>query len=139
MTEEVERLTRDGKRVMFAVSSIGEVERLADVFNEYNLSFRIGSRTPKPGNEVFVDESTYFAEEMTATTIVKAYVPEGVALPEAESRSVRRARSLRRTKFPSASRRSRSRRSRRFSPTSAILPSATTSCTSSTASASIRV
>ncbi len=83
MTEEVERLTREGKRVMFAVSSTGEVERLADVFNEYNLSFRIGSRTPKPGNEVFVDESTYFAEEMTATTIVKAYVPEGFALPEA--------------------------------------------------------
>ena len=83
MTEEVERLTREGKRVMFAVSSTGEVERLADVFNEYNLSFRIGSRTPRPGSEVFVDESTYFAEEMTATTIVKAYVPEGVVLPEA--------------------------------------------------------
>ncbi len=83
MTEEVERLTREGKRVMFAVSSTGEVERLADVFNEYNLSFRIGSRTPKPGNEVFVDESTYFAEDMTATTIVKAYVPDGVAVPDA--------------------------------------------------------
>ncbi len=83
MTEEVGRLTQDGKRVMFAVSSTGEVERLADVFNEYNLSFRIGSRTPKPGSEVYVDESTYFAEEMAATTIVKAYVPEGVVLPEA--------------------------------------------------------
>ncbi len=83
MTEEIERLTREGRRVMFAVSSTGEVERLADVFNEYNLSFRIGSRTPKPGSEVFVDESTYFAEEMTATTIVKAYVPEGLALPDA--------------------------------------------------------
>ena len=74
---------REGKRVIFAVSSTGEVERLADVFNEYNLSFRIGSRTPKPGSEVYVDESTYFAEEVAATTIVKAYVPEGVALPEA--------------------------------------------------------
>jgi len=83
MAEEVERLTRDGKRVMFAVSSTGEVERLADVFNEYNLSFRIGSRTPKPGSEVFVEESTYFAEEIAATTIVKAYVPEGVAIPDA--------------------------------------------------------
>ena len=83
MTEEVGRLTREGKRVIFAVSSTGEVERLADVFNEYNLSFRIGSRTPKPGSEVFVDESTYFAEDVSTTTIVKAYVPEGVALPEA--------------------------------------------------------
>ena len=83
MTEEVGRLAREGKRVIFAVSSTGEVERLADVFNEYNLSFRIGSRTPKPGSEVYVDESSYFAEDLTATTIVKAYVPEGFALPEA--------------------------------------------------------
>ena len=84
MTEEVGRLAREGKRVIFAVSSTGEVERLADVFNEYNLSFRIGSRTPKPGSEVYVDESTYFDEDVAATTIVKAYVPEGVALPEAK-------------------------------------------------------
>src|ERR1019366_8617039 len=83
MTEEVGRLAREGKRVIFAVSSTGEVERLADVFNEYNLSFRIGSRTPKPGIEVYVDESSYFAEDVVATTIVKAYVPDGVALPEA--------------------------------------------------------
>ncbi len=83
MTEEVARLTREGKRVMFAVSSTGEVERLADVFNEYNLSFRIGSRTPRPGTQVYVDESTYFAEDVEAPIIVKAYVPEGVALPEA--------------------------------------------------------
>ncbi len=82
MTEEVGKLTREGKRVMFAVSSTGEVERLADVFNEYNLSFHLGSRTPKPGQEVYVDESTYFTEDVAATIIVKAYVPEGVALPE---------------------------------------------------------
>ena len=84
MTEEVGRLAREGQRVIFAVSSTGEVERLADVFNEYNLSFRIGSRTPKPGSEVYVEESTYFEEDVAATTIVKAYVPEGVALPEAK-------------------------------------------------------
>jgi transcription-repair coupling factor (superfamily II helicase) len=83
MAEEVGRLTHEGRRVVFAVSSTGEVERLADVFNEYNLSFRIGSRTPRPGTEVYVDESTYFAEDVTATTIVKAYLPEGVVLPEA--------------------------------------------------------
>jgi transcription-repair coupling factor (superfamily II helicase) len=47
------------------------------------LSFRIGSRTPKPGQEVYVDESTYFTDDVAATTIVKAYVPEGVVFPEA--------------------------------------------------------
>jgi transcription-repair coupling factor (superfamily II helicase) len=83
MTEEISGLTREGRRVIFAVSSTGEVERLADFFNEYNLSFRIGTRTPKPGSEVYVEESTYFEEDVGATTIVKAYVPEGFALPEA--------------------------------------------------------
>ncbi len=83
MTEEVSRLTREGKRVVFAVSSTGEVERLADVFNEYNLSFRIGSRTPRPGSEVYVEESSYFEEDVLAAVIVKAYIPTGVALPEA--------------------------------------------------------
>ena len=81
VAEEVGQLAKDGKHVIFAVASLGEVERLADVFNEYNLSFRIGSRTPKPG-QVYVDESTYFSEEIATTTIVKAYVPEGVVLPE---------------------------------------------------------
>ena len=81
MSEEVGRLAKEGKHVIFALSSLGEVERLADVFNEYNLSFRIGSRTPKPG-QAYVDESAYFPEEMATTTIVKAYIPEGVVLPE---------------------------------------------------------
>jgi transcription-repair coupling factor (superfamily II helicase) len=84
MAEEVSKLTRDGRRVMFAVSSTGEVERLADIFNEYNLSFRIGSRTPKPGMEVYVDESTYFTDDVAATVIVKAHVPEGVVIPDAK-------------------------------------------------------
>ena len=123
---------------MFAVSSTGEVERLADVFNEYNLSFRIGSRTPRPGSEVFVDESTYFAEDMTATTIVKAYVPEGMVLPEANLFSSARAICSTKPKSPSVARRSRSPRSPPSSPTSAISRWATTSSTSSTASASIR-
>ncbi len=83
MTESVARLTREGVRVMFAASSSGEIERLADVFNEYNLSFRIGSRAPKPGGEAYVDDSAYFVEEVPATIFVKAYVPEGVAIPEA--------------------------------------------------------
>jgi transcription-repair coupling factor (superfamily II helicase) len=82
MTEEVGKLTREGKHVLFAVSSTGEVERLANIFNEYNLSFHIGSRTPKPGTDAYVDESAYFADDVAATIIVKAYVPEGVVLPE---------------------------------------------------------
>ena len=81
MLEEVQKLNTDGKRVLFAVPNIGEVERLADVFTEYNVSFKLGSRTR--GGESYADETSYFAGEILTTTLAKAYVPDGVLLPEA--------------------------------------------------------
>jgi len=81
MLAEVQKLNADGKRVLFAVPNIGEVERLADVFAEYNVSFRLGSRTR--GGESYADETSYFAGEVLTTTLATAYIPEGVLLPEA--------------------------------------------------------
>src|ERR1700691_393056 len=81
MLEEVQKLNADGKRVLFAVPNIGEVERLADVFTEYNVSFKLGSRTR--GGESYADETSYFAGEVLTTTLATAYVPDGVPLPEA--------------------------------------------------------
>ena len=81
MLEEVKKLTGEGKQVLFAVPNTGEVERLADIFTEYNVSFRLGSRTR--GGESYADETSYFAGEVLTTTLAKAYVPDGVMLPEA--------------------------------------------------------
>src|SRR5277367_1902997 len=81
MLAEVQKLNADGKRVLFAVPNIGEVERLADVFTEYNVSFKLGSRTR--GGESYADETSYFAGEVLTTTLATAYIPDGVLLPEA--------------------------------------------------------
>jgi transcription-repair coupling factor (superfamily II helicase) len=81
MLAEAQKLNADGKRVLFAAPNIGEVERLADIFTEYNLSFRLGTRTR--GGESYADETSYFAGEVLTTTLAAAYVPEGVLLPEA--------------------------------------------------------
>ena len=56
MLEEVQKLNAEAKRVLFAVPNTGEVERLADVFTEYNVSFRLGSRTR--GGESYADETS---------------------------------------------------------------------------------
>jgi transcription-repair coupling factor (superfamily II helicase) len=80
MLEEVKNLNADGKRVLLAVPNIGEVERLADVFTEYNVSFKLGSRTR--GGESYADETSYFAGEVFTTTLATAYIPDGVLLPE---------------------------------------------------------
>jgi transcription-repair coupling factor (superfamily II helicase) len=82
MEEEVRKLTAAGERVIFAAPNTGEMERLADIFTEYQVPFRLGSRTPTPGSETYLDETAYFSGDLTTTTIVRAPVPDGVALPE---------------------------------------------------------
>ncbi|HZU41515.1 MAG TPA: transcription-repair coupling factor [Terriglobales bacterium] len=82
MVEEVQRLTKEGKRVLFCAANTGEVERLADIFSEYNLPFRLGSRI-HAGGDNYVEETSYFTDEIGTTTIAKAYVPEGVQFPAA--------------------------------------------------------
>jgi len=81
MLEEVKKLGAEGKHVLFAVPNVGEVERLADVFSEYGVSFRLGSRTR--GGESYADETAYFSGDVFTTTLVKAYIPDGTLLPEA--------------------------------------------------------
>ncbi len=81
MLEEVQKLTTAGNQVLFSVPNTGEVERLADIFTEYNVSFRLGSRTR--GGESYADETSYFAGEVHTTTLAKAYVPDGVVFPDA--------------------------------------------------------
>jgi transcription-repair coupling factor (superfamily II helicase) len=81
MLEEVQKLTAAGNQVLFSVPNTGEVERLADIFTEYNVSFKLGSRTR--GGESYADETSYFAGEVLTTTLAKAYVPDGVIFPEA--------------------------------------------------------
>src|SRR5256886_8626471 len=81
MLEEVQKQIAERKRVLIAVPNTAEAERLADIFSEYSVSFRLGSRTP--GGESYADETSYFAGEVLTTTLAKAYVPEGVVLPEA--------------------------------------------------------
>jgi transcription-repair coupling factor (superfamily II helicase) len=81
MLEEVQKQIADNRRVLIAVPNTGEVERLADIFSEYSVSFRLGSRTR--GGESYADETSYFAGEVLTTTLAKAYVPDGLILPEA--------------------------------------------------------
>jgi len=82
MVEEVRKLTAAGQRVVFAAPNTGEMERLADIFTEYQVPFRLGTRAPAPGSETYLDESAYFSGDLTTTTIVRAPVPDGVALPD---------------------------------------------------------
>src|SRR5215467_6798719 len=81
MLEDVKKRIAENRRVIIAVPNTGELERLADFFTEYGVSFRLGSRTR--GGESYADETAYFAGEVLTTTLVKAYIPNGMVLPDA--------------------------------------------------------
>src|SRR5271163_2191958 len=52
------------------------------MFTEYNASYRLGSRTRS--GESYADETSYFAGDVLTTTLLKAYLPDGFVLPEAD-------------------------------------------------------
>jgi transcription-repair coupling factor (superfamily II helicase) len=81
LLEEAKTQIAEGKRVLVAVPNLGELERLADVFGEYGISYRLGTRTRT--GESYADETSYFTGDVLAVTLVKAYIPDGALLPEA--------------------------------------------------------
>ncbi len=81
MAEEVRRLTAEGRRVVFAAANIGEVERLADIFGEYGIPYRLGTHAKTAAADASLEETAYFAQEVTTTVVVKCAIPEGVILP----------------------------------------------------------
>ncbi len=82
LTEEVKKITSEGRRVIFAAANMGEVERLGDIFSEYGVAFRLGSRAQSAAADVYLEETAYFTQDVAATVVVKALVPDGVVLPD---------------------------------------------------------
>src|SRR5713101_1360355 len=82
--EEVRKLVAENQQIVFALPSLGEVERMAEILGEYNIAYRLGSRGQKSAG-TYADEATqYFSDEQAgAVLLVKAFVPDGVRLPEA--------------------------------------------------------
>ncbi|HYL91802.1 MAG TPA: CarD family transcriptional regulator, partial [Alphaproteobacteria bacterium] len=83
MVDAVKKLIAENQRVLFAAANTGEMERLADIFTEYQVPFRMGSRHTMSGSETYFDEASYVTGDLTAATIVRVPVPEGVVLPQA--------------------------------------------------------
>jgi len=83
MLEEVKKLNAEGERVLLVAGTNGELERLADIFNQYTVPYRLGTKVQRAGGPTYADEGLSYGDEAGITTLVRAYVPEGVRLPDA--------------------------------------------------------
>jgi transcription-repair coupling factor (superfamily II helicase) len=71
-----------GHRVAFFAPSTGEVERLADIFQEYSVPFQLGL-DPNEKTPQYLAERSYLAGAAVNTFLVKGRVRRGVVLPDA--------------------------------------------------------
>jgi transcription-repair coupling factor (superfamily II helicase) len=79
---EARTLVETGHRVVFFATSSGELERFADILQEYSMPFQLGmeSTGSTPG---YLAERAYMAGAVASTFLVKGRVRRGTVLPDA--------------------------------------------------------
>lgn len=77
---EARNLVEQSNRVVFFAQSSGELERLADIFQEYRVPFQLGIESFDTTRS-YLAERSYMAGEVASTYLVKGLVRRGVILP----------------------------------------------------------
>jgi transcription-repair coupling factor (superfamily II helicase) len=79
---EARNLVEQGYRVVFFGRSSGELERLADIFQEYSVPFQLGL-DPADATRPYLAERSYVAGASASTFLVKGLIRRGVVFPAA--------------------------------------------------------
>jgi transcription-repair coupling factor (superfamily II helicase) len=79
---EARNLVDQGYRVVFFAPSSGELERLADILQEYSVPFQLGI-DPADATSPYLAERSYLAGSVASTFLVKGLVRRGVIFPDA--------------------------------------------------------
>jgi transcription-repair coupling factor (superfamily II helicase) len=81
---ELQAAIAQGWRTVFFGASAGEVERLADIFNEYGIAFQLGLRDPSSAATRYLEEKAYMAGEVSSVTLLQGAVRRGALFPESK-------------------------------------------------------
>ncbi|MBZ5579405.1 MAG: transcription-repair coupling factor [Acidobacteriia bacterium] len=78
---EARNLVEAGNRVAFFASSSGEVERVADILNEYGIAYQLGL-DQKDSTPAYLAERAYMAGEVASIYVIKGLIRHGAAFLE---------------------------------------------------------
>lgn len=93
LIDEINNLLQQDARVLIAAPNQGDVERLAGLLQEYQVPYRLGSRTQAPGSSTVYSESSYLAGDLRTPIIIRAAIANGVQvldLRDADGRATAR-------------------------------------------------
>ncbi|MGB7267432.1 MAG: DEAD/DEAH box helicase, partial [Terracidiphilus sp.] len=82
LTEQLKNLMTTETRIVLAVPHQGDVERLATVLRDYQVPYRLGSRTPRSGGDTMFEEASYMAGDLRVPVIVRSPLAAGVSFAE---------------------------------------------------------
>jgi transcription-repair coupling factor (superfamily II helicase) len=80
LTDQIKNLMQAESRIVLAVPHQGDVERLATLMRDYQVPYRLGSRTAHPGETIF-EEASYMAGDLRVPVIVRSPLASGVSFP----------------------------------------------------------
>lgn len=80
---EARNLIQAGNRVAFFAASIGELERLADVLQEYAVPYQLGVESGA-GTRASIVERAYHAGAVSSAYLIKGLVRRGAVLPDSQ-------------------------------------------------------
>ncbi|MGP8260307.1 MAG: DEAD/DEAH box helicase, partial [Acidobacteriaceae bacterium] len=93
LIEAIQALIAQDARVLIAAPNQGEVERLAGLLQEYQLPYRLGSRSQAPASSTVYSESSYLAGGLRTPVLVRTSIANGVQvldLRDADGRATAR-------------------------------------------------
>lgn len=71
-----------GSRVLVAAESLGDLERLADIFNEFEIPYQLGLQERPQGMSPYLEERSYLAGPVSAVVLIQAAIAAGCVLPD---------------------------------------------------------
>ena len=91
---EARSLVESGSRVVFFAASAGEIERLADIFNEYAIAYQLGI-DQSDGTPQYLAERAYLAGSVASIYLIRGGIERTWRRPPwwcARDRTARRSR-----------------------------------------------
>ena len=89
LIDQLKSLMTQDARVLLTAPNQGEVERLAGLLQEYQVPYRLGSRTQQAGSSTMYSESSYLAGDLRTPVIVKTAIAAGVQVLDLDRATAR--------------------------------------------------
>jgi transcription-repair coupling factor (superfamily II helicase) len=81
LVEQLRNLMAEEQHIVLASPTQGDVERLATMLREYQIPYRLGSRSVHPGGEMMLEEASFMSGDLRVPVIVRTQISAGVSFP----------------------------------------------------------